>query len=208
MPGEPLSAYAAKGPLTAPQLGALAAALRSLWRIPVDEAVAAGLRHRRPASRADLAFGRSLITARTRPAEGVVAEAYDAALAWWDWPATALFAAPGAPTVIGHGDPNLANALWDADTGRVYLLDFEDAGVSDPALELGTLVEHLGACGTNWSGFLDGFAGEVDQERLAGARVVWAVFWLQMLMPGGRSHDRNPPAVLTEQAERVLALVG
>jgi len=187
VPGEPL-----RGPLTADQLDALETALRRLWAVPAD-----GLPARRSTS--DLARGR--LTARGRPEGGRAARAYDASLSWLDrMPAHH----PYQQTVLGHGDPNLANYLWDGE--RVRIVDFEDAGRSDVALELATLVEHLAARHTDWDGFLPRF--DVDPDRLRAARALWAIFWLAMLLPGGASADRNPPGALDEQAERVLGLCG
>lgn len=87
------------------------------------------------------------------------------------------------PAVVGHGDPNLANYLWDG--VRVRVVDFEDAGRSDVAYELATLVEHLSARGLDAEAFCDRF--EVDPVRLRAAR-------------------RNPPGTLDAQAVRLLAL--
>jgi thiamine kinase-like enzyme len=36
--------------------------------------------------------------------------------------------------VVAHGDPNLANYLWDGT--RVRIVDFEDAGRGDRTVEL------------------------------------------------------------------------
>jgi aminoglycoside phosphotransferase (APT) family kinase protein len=43
--------------------------------------------------------------------------------------------------VLGQGDANLANFLWDGT--KVRIVDFEDSGPSDRAFELADLVEHL-----------------------------------------------------------------
>jgi aminoglycoside phosphotransferase (APT) family kinase protein len=45
--------------------------------------------------------------------------------------------------VLGHGDPNLANFLWDG--SQLRLVDFEDSGPGDRAFELALLTEHLSA---------------------------------------------------------------
>src|SRR6185437_5264971 len=49
----------------------------------------------------------------------------------------------GADLVLGHGDPNLDNYLWDG-TG-IRIVDFEDSGPSHRAFELAILVEHRSA---------------------------------------------------------------
>jgi thiamine kinase-like enzyme len=105
-------------------------------------------------------------------------------------------------TVIGQGDANLANYLWDGETVR--LVDFEDAGASEMAYELGFVVEHLAGRETDWTSLLDGFAGEVDSGRLRDARLTSAAHWLLLLLPGGPAARRNPPGTLEAQAKRIL----
>ncbi len=105
--------------------------------------------------------------------------------------------------VVAHGDPNLENYLWDGT--RVRIVDFEDAGRGDLAVELANLVEHLSGRRTDWTGFAERFA--VDLERFHAARCLWAAFWLTLVGPGGPSAARNPPGTAEAQAGRVLALV-
>lgn len=108
--------------------------------------------------------------------------------------------------MLGHGDPNLANYLWDGT--RIRIVDFEDAGVSDTAYELGTLVEHLSARDTRWDGFLARF--DVDEDRLLTARRVMAAFWLYLLLPTNpltRRSRPNPPDAVERQAARLLSLM-
>lgn len=105
--------------------------------------------------------------------------------------------------MLGHTDPNLANYLWDGH--RIRIVDFEDAGRSDPEFELADLVEHLAARRTDWTGFLAMF--DHDSDRLLDARRLFAIFWLDMLHPGGPAERRNPPSALDQQAERVLDLL-
>jgi thiamine kinase-like enzyme len=105
--------------------------------------------------------------------------------------------------VLGHRDPNLANYLWDG--RRVRMVDFEDAAISDPATELAIMMEHLSWRGVDadnlWARF------DVDQGRLLAARRLWAMFWLWLVLPGGRSADRNPPGTAEQQAQRLLGLL-
>ena len=112
--------------------------------------------------------------------------------------------------VLGQGDPNLANFLWDGALMRI--VDFEDSGVSDRAFELAVLVEHLSvwpdAC-LDTETFLAGFSLTGPQRsRLAGYRRLSALFWLLMLLPGGPASTRNPPGTLDLQASRLLTLLG
>jgi Ser/Thr protein kinase RdoA (MazF antagonist) len=188
LPGRPLS-----GTLTPEELAGLEAALRTLWSIPSE----------------DLSpFDLSAFIARTRTGvsayrgSGIVAEAHAAAADWLSGPAVELLFEP-APLVIGHGDPNLSNYLWDGD--RVRIVDFEDAGRSDLAVELANLVEHISTRATNWTSFVNRFP--TDPHRHLTARRLWSIFWLTLLRPGAPSAARNPPDTPAEQALRVLQLL-
>ncbi len=176
LPGTPLA-----GALTAPQRDALEAALRLLWTIPVD-----GLPPRRftPDDVARLPFD-------DRPA-GVLGAAFAAAADFMAEPRPAGTAHP----VIGHGDSNLANYLWDG--SRVRIVDFEDAGRSDLGYELGSMIEHRSAWGTNWSGFAARF--DIDPAALLDGRRWAAILWLHVLRRRGTGEP-------TRQAERVLSLL-
>ncbi|MCP2321755.1 aminoglycoside phosphotransferase [Hamadaea flava] len=190
LPGEPLS-----GRLDGPRLDALEVALRRLWSAPVGSL---------PPRRFDPAYCcaevRRRLAESARP-PGVAGDAFDAALGLPPLPSSA------AGQVVGHGDPNLANYLWDG--VRVRVVDFEDAGSSDVAYELGTLVEHLSARELDADVFCARFADlGVDAGRLRLARLWWAAFWLHLLLPGGPAVRRNPPGTLEVQAVRLLALIG
>lgn len=116
----------------------------------------------------------------------------------------------GQGAVLGQGDGNLANFLWDG--GQVRIVDFEDSGLSDRAFELAVLVEHLSA----WPGarldtgpFLARFClTGPEKTRLTECRRLSALFWLLMLLPGGPASTRNPPGTLDLQASRLLTLLG
>jgi hypothetical protein len=190
VPGEPLS-----GRLTRPQLAALSQALDRLWSLPVDGIQPLLL----PAL---IERTRTAALAHTDGGD-VVADAHRAVAGWLAGPEVdSLFEA--ASPVIGHGDPNLSNYLWDGSTVRI--IDFEDSGVSDLAVELANLVEHLSSRETDWTGFLEPFP--VDEQRLLTARRLWSSFWLTLISPGGPSAGRNPPSIVMDQAERVLRLLG
>jgi aminoglycoside phosphotransferase (APT) family kinase protein len=181
------------GCLSVEQMVGLQAALDALWSVPAE-----GLE--------PIDFG-GLVT-RVRQAvscwngEGVIAEAHAAAGEWLAGSAADELVEP-RDVVIGHGDPNLANYLWDGK--RVRIIDFEDAGRADLAVELANLVEHLASRGTDWKGFLAQY--QVDAERLLSARRLWAAFWLTLIRPGGPSAHRNPPGTAELQAERLLSLL-
>jgi aminoglycoside phosphotransferase (APT) family kinase protein len=186
LPGEPLA-----GRLDSARMEALGTAIEELWSVPV-----AGL----DLPRVDcLRFARRL-TDGPRPDGAEEARAYDAALDWWRGSDPGLLAAAPGTTVIGHGDANLANYLWDG--RRIRIVDFEDAGWSDPATEVAILLEHASARRTDVEALSARFA--VDPIRLRAARRAWAMFWLWLMLPGGPSARRNPPGAAAEQATRLL----
>jgi hypothetical protein len=188
VPGRPMS-----GELTQRELDGLEEALRTLWALPTDGVLPSPL----PGF-----IERVREEAQSFAAEGIVEEARLAGVEWLAGTEVDRLLEP-APGVIGHGDPNLANYLWDGH--RVRIVDFEDAGVSEVAVELANLVEHLSARQTDWTIFLARF--EVDPLRVLTARRLWSVFWLALLRSGSRSALRNPPGTTAGQAERVLALL-
>jgi len=186
LPGEPLG-----GTLTPRQLDALEEALRRLWSIPVGDLP---LRRFHPGE-ARSVVGAGLAAAVRPP--GIAGRAYDMCVEFLAGPYAQLDG-----TVIGHGDAKLANYLWDGESVR--LVDFEDAGASEPAYELGFLAEHLAGRATDWAPLLARFAGEVDERRLRDARQTSAAHWLLLLLPGGPAARRNPPGTLESQAQRIL----
>ena len=131
------------------------------------------------------------------------------AAAWIESRALERHSNAGRYAVLGHGDPCLANYLWDGD--RIRLIDFEDSGPSDRAFELAILTEHISA----WSDACldaDDFLALFDLTRAEKTRVqdfrrLAALFWLIMLRPGSSSSIRNPPGTLKRQADRLLGLL-
>ncbi|MEV0649193.1 hypothetical protein AB0I28_28455 [Phytomonospora sp. NPDC050363] len=106
IPGAPVD-----GPYDTAQLDALEHALGRLWAVPVLTPVPIATYFPPAADFAATVI--PLLAAHDRPQPGVVREAYDAALAWASTPGAAtLLTAPPNP-VLGHGDPNPANCLWD-----------------------------------------------------------------------------------------------
>jgi len=206
LPGEPLAA----GPVSPEQAQALARSLDRLWR-SVPPGRLAGL----PAGESNpQAFAgqvrQSLAAGRYLGRDPVVRRAAAAAAAWLERDATGRPDLAGRGTVLGQGDSNLANFLWDG--RRVRLVDFEDSGPSDRAFELAILVEHLSAwsdAGLDSGGFVSSFElTAAEQARLLQFRRLAALFWLLLLRPGGRASRQNPPGTLRGQAERLLALLG
>jgi hypothetical protein len=111
--------------------------------------------------------------------------------------------------VLGQGDANLANFLWDGT--QVQIVDFEDCGPSDRAFELAVLVEHLSAwsdAGLSAEAFLALFdLTAAEQANVREYRRLSALFWLMMLLPGGPAARRNPPGTVDRQAARLLLLL-
>jgi len=198
--------------VTPREADALGVALERLWR-SVPRARLAPAYGPEPMS---AAFARRVgsmagqAAARPVPDGQIAGQALRAGTAWLASGALDRHRAAGQDTVLGQGDPNLANFLWDGT--RMRIVDFEDSGVSDRAFELAVLVEHLSAWPDgrlDTEAFLGGFSLASSQRaRLAGYRRLSALFWLLMLLPGGPASTRNPPGVLDLQAGRLLALLG
>lgn len=91
---------------------------------------------------------------------------------------------PGSGTVLGQGDPCLANFIWDGTQIRI----FEDSGPSERAFELAILTEHISAWSDahlNAEDFLALFdLTSAEAARVRGFRCRAALFWLILLRPG------------------------
>ncbi len=162
-----------------------------------------------------LAELRSWINEPVGAASSVVAGAKTAGTAWLDSIALSDLVLnsdgerPSTESVFSLGDGNLANFIWDGEQCRI--VDFEDSGVSQVAFESADFVEHLSV----WlNGLVDTNAlvealemSTSQQARLLNCRRLFAVFWLVMLLPGGRGHRRNPVGTVERQAHRLLDLL-
>jgi len=205
LPGTELAA----APVTSAQAGALARALGQLWRsVPsIDRELPAAVVPNQ------VAFARQVREMLAgRPVLGssrVVARAHATATAWLERGAIERHGRSDHPAVLGHGDPNLANFLWDA--GQIRLVDFEDSGPSDRAFELAILAEHISVWPEPWLDADDFLAlfdlTRAEQTRVRDFRRLAALFWLIMLRPGSPSSTRNPPGALERQADRLLMLL-
>ena len=109
-----------------------------------------------------------------------------------------------------RGDPNLRNYLWRDD--GIALVDWEDSGGNDPALEIADMAEHAStraAPEAFWTVLAEATGLEDDAEvrRIAAARRVMACFWLVIVED---RHRRGLPATVTleDQAVRTLAVLG
>jgi hypothetical protein len=125
---------------------------------------------------------------------------------WSSGPDPGLLLAP-APSVLAHGDPSPANYLWDG--RRVVLVDFEDAGWRDRAVELADLVEHAQSRNTPaaaWGRVLDrlGLDGR-ERARHRAARRLFGLFWLFWLTLLDRPGADLSPAAQLERVGGLLA---
>jgi len=222
LPGDPLGG----GPLTAEQELALVRALGQLWQsVPVGRVVRLAGEAGNEAQLVSI-VRQLAVQAYDAGDDPVVRAAHAAGLNWLAWAVGETgrlagqdsYADPGGPggpgwpglsAVFGQGDANLANFLWDGQ--RVRIVDFEDSGVSDRALELALLVEHISVWGDSaldGERFITAFdLSRAERLRLADCRRLAALDWLLYLRPGGEASLRNPPGTLRRQAERLLALL-
>lgn len=116
-----------------------------------------------------------------------------------------------SPPVLGTGDGNLSNFLWDG--SRVRVVDFEYSGRSDRAFELAEVTEHVAAwVDTEFDvvRFLAHFDLQpAEAGRLLQCRRLAAFEWLHILsLQVDAKLTINPPGTLERQAARLLALLG
>jgi hypothetical protein len=125
---------------------------------------------------------------------------------------SALLHAP-APAIFSRGDPNLANCLWGAESGRVRLIDFEYAGWGDLAGDLADLIEGPWArhvSDGDWLAFARalGLCDPANDPRFHAARCVCATFWA---MKFSEQWERDPSepqrATVTSQLARTRQLL-
>jgi hypothetical protein len=153
------------------------------------------------------------------PADAAADAVYDPAVAegcaavtrWLDTPEAETFRTAEPEPILGHADGNPANYLWDG--RQVRILDFENSGRSDRALELAEITEHVGS----WAHgelfdpaeFLSHFTLDpAESARLLTARRALAGWWLALLSHDDPEDPRNPPGTTSRQAKRVLDLLG
>jgi Ser/Thr protein kinase RdoA (MazF antagonist) len=205
LPGERLGGRQ----LTSQQEHALADALSQLWRsVPASKLPSLPGDSGNPAQLVRLV--RELAaTSGDLGEDPVVHRARADGLAWFESALAASDGLIGRQNVLGQGDANLANFLWDGE--RVRLVDFEDSGPSDRPFELAVLAEHISCwneAGMETERLISLFGlDEAERGRLTDCRRLSAMYWLLLLLPGGRASNRNPPGTLRRQAERLLALL-
>jgi aminoglycoside phosphotransferase (APT) family kinase protein len=204
LPGAPLGG----APLMPEQQSALVRALGQLWQsVPVERVIAVAGEYGNEAQLAHLVSD-LIAEGPDMGADPLVQAAYGAGADWLTWAVTVTGDPAGRQPVLGQGDGNLANFLWDGD--RIRIVDFEDSGLSDRAFELAVLVEHISAwlgAGLRGDQFTAAFdLAPAERARLADCRRLVALHWLLLLRPGSAASDRNPQGTLRLQAERLLAL--
>jgi aminoglycoside phosphotransferase (APT) family kinase protein len=204
LPGVPLGG----SPLTAAQADALVLALGRLWNAVPGTRLADLGETGANASQLTRQVAAMLTAQHALDDHGLVRRAWQAGADWFS--GGALDRLDDGDPVLGQGDSNLANFLWDGTAVRI--VDFEDSGPSDRAFELADLVEHISV----WSDvglpsdvLLGSFGlAAAEQVRVREYRRLCALFWLMLLLPGNPAHDRNPPGTLERQAARLLVLLG
>jgi hypothetical protein len=104
-----------------------------------------------------------------------------------------------APLSFCRSDPRFANVIARPD-GRVGLVDWEDAGLRDPARELADLLNHPNQEDllrpAEWQLFLDRYlpsraADAGFGERLRGYLALFPVWWLGLLLAEGMRRDES-----------------
>ncbi|MGN6791588.1 MAG: phosphotransferase [Streptosporangiaceae bacterium] len=202
LPGTPLGGL----PLSALQAHVLSLTLVRLWTA-VPQALIGKLTIPARNSSAFIAQVRSLLSAsHDRDIDDFARLAFQKGSEWFV--RTPFDRLADADAILGQGDPNLTNFLWDGTDVRI--VDFEDAGPSSRAFELALLVEHVSA----WSDSgidADAFSAmfdltDTELATLRGFRRLAALFWLLKLLS---RNDRNlRDDALKRQAERLLTLLG
>lgn len=109
---------------------------------------------------------------------------------------------------FSRGDPNLSNYLWSDD--HLVLLDWEDSGYNDPALELADMAEHASTRSLSedfWVDLADATElTQAERARVTQARRLMACLWLVLIE--SRQLQALPTTVtLDEQATRTLTVL-
>lgn len=145
------------------------------------------------------------LTRTTADASAVRVRALRDARAWTTSIASARVTPWTEAEAYCRGDTNWGNYLWSGD--QVVLVDFEDAGTNDPAVELADMVEHAANRGlpeTTVDHLVDLWRLGHRRADVLEARRLMACFWLTLIE--ARERRGLPPRQVTadEQAERTL----
>lgn len=190
LPGSPIV-----GRWTTEQVELLAETMSRLWAVPC---------HGMPVSEGlHPAYWRDLAAVSPRPSGGAEQEAYDWAVGWIDGPELDALLDGNHEQILGQGDPQPGNMLYDGTALR--LVDFEDAGASDVCFELANFAEHLGARDAGLARLADLI--EHDDRRYRKCRALIASYWLFRLLPDPAGLRTPRPSELHQQALRLIDLV-
>lgn len=194
------------GPLTAADVGDVKTLgrLADLLRLVHDGPTVAGVFdwHAVPAAYA--------ATARARGV--VVPAAYDLAMARADEVERAFAAAPDPP-VAAHNDLLAANFLVEEEGGRLWLIDWEYAGMNDRFFDLGNFAVNNGLDDAGDEGLLEAYFGDVTHGRVARLRLMKIMSDLREAMWGVVQQavstlDVDYVAYATEHFDRLLEAAG
>lgn len=135
----------------------------------------------------------------------VVTSAWRAAQTWIAGEDTDRLLSAGDPRFT-RGDPNLSNYLWS--DGALMLIDWEDSGYNDPALELADMAEHASTRALGEDFWLDLAEATsltpTERARVSPGRRLMACFWL-VVIDSRQRHGLPTTVSLEEQATRTLA---
>lgn len=144
-------------------------------------------------------------TWRSKEGGRVIGRAFRVARTWLSAADVDQVVSPDRLT-FSRGDPNLSNYVWSEN--GVLLIDWENSGYNDPALELADMAEHAST-----RTLADAFWAEVadatqltrtERQRFVQGRRAMACFWL--LLIASRERTGLPTTVsLEDQAKRTLA---
>lgn len=190
IPGEPIV-----GRWGDDQVELLADAMRGLWGTPC-----VGLA---PRGDYEPSYWRARMTRSKRPPSGIEQQAYDLATEWIAGPELDDLLS-GPLDVLGQGDPQPGNLLYDGE--QIRLVDFEDAGAGDLCFELANFAEHLGTRGSGLDRLADLIDHDADRYRLF--RRLLAVFWLTLLLPDPAGIRPPRTEELRDQSLRLIGLFG
>lgn len=194
--------------LDAAQVSRVVAALeRSLTAIPSDELAALPLRSGHPSEH--LSTARTRLAALAPHPDPEVERVRREALSVLSSKVLDPHVAPHEPSAFGVGDFNLANFIDDG--AEIRLVDFEDAGRSDRAVELADFVEHLSSRANPYPVWRDALGVEAmgphERLRYEATRIIAAISWLWLLFPGMPGDGRNPSGACASQAARLDGLL-
>ncbi|WP_075899014.1 aminoglycoside phosphotransferase family protein [Actinomadura sp. CNU-125] len=203
LPGVPLQALA-----TREQAEAMAGALRRM-QDSVPQNVLASVPARAGTAPEFIAGLRNAYGQEPRlGSDALVVDALRVGSHWLAQPQLDRLAVEVEP-VLGSGDGNAANYLWDGE--KVRAIDFEYAGRSDRWFELAEVVEHVSVwvgAGIDAEWVMSCFEPSPAQaRRLHDCRRLLALYWLLALLPDSPGHNRNPPGTVQRQARRALDLL-